>query len=126
MLLSACEVEIALEHRKQAVERFREALLRACREPETFASHAGDILDLALRIAADQPAEVAGALTEAGLADEWVPLRNALEILGEEDLDKRSDVLKRLSPEMQKFTQSTLARIRGARSPEKEGRHTSL
>lgn len=109
--LCACKVELALEHRKQCAERFGEALLLASRDKESFTSYSRDLLDLALRIAAEQPAEVATALAEAGLADEWMPLRHALDYLNEEDSGKRPDFLTKLSPEMRTFTQDVLERI---------------
>jgi DNA-binding MarR family transcriptional regulator len=109
--LSACQVELALEHQPQGAERFGKALLLASQDKNPLVSYSRELLDLALRIAADQPSEVASALATAGLTEEWVPLRYALDYLREKDPSKKPEYLVRLAPELRTFTQDVIDRI---------------
>ena len=105
ILLAACQVELALDHPKQALERFREAL-------EASGSSAGQsraILEITLQLASSHPEEVLGALKESGLSKEWLPMTHALAFLGGE-----SERLDKLSPEMRTFTKMVIEAVTNA------------
>jgi tetratricopeptide (TPR) repeat protein len=105
ILLAACQVELALDHPKQALERFREALAAAGSE----AGQSRAILQIALRLASSHPKEVLDALKESGLSHEWLPMAHALAFLGGE-----SERLEKLSPEMRTFTNMVIAAVPNA------------
>ncbi len=106
--LAGCEVEIALDHPKQAMAQFRKAL-SATRRDDSLNQ---EVLATALRLAGDQPMEVLAELKGVGLDREWRPLANALAFLGGE-----SDRLEKLSPEMRTFTENVVASIQKTHSP---------
>lgn len=102
IFLAACQVELALDHPKQALDRFREAL-------HAVGSAAGQsraLLEAALCLAANHPKAVLGALDESGLSKEWLPLTHALAYLGGE-----SERLDKLSPEMRTFTKMIIEAV---------------
>lgn len=109
ILLAGSEVELALEHPKQALTQFREAL--AARSERSVPQNAS-LLTMALRLAKDLPLEVLDELKAVGLDKEWRPLAHALAFLGGE-----SERLEKLSPEMRAFTERVIAAIQETPAP---------
>ncbi len=107
-LLAGCEIELAQDHPKQAIDCFREAV----KVSGEAASRKRELLSATLRLATDHPGEVLAALKENGLAEAWLPVANALAYLAGE-----TDKLEKLSPEMRAFAEMVVARIQNTAKP---------